>query len=159
MTADLFNAMVKLNLPSFNVQINRIDEKVSIFDVLRKRYVILTPEEWVRQHFLNYLIEHLGYPRALIKVEGGLTFNTLRKRSDIVVYNRQGQPWMVVECKAHDVRLNQRIIEQASTYNRTLKAKYIVITNGMAHICCEVDWSLNKTVVLAKLPDFDIPEN
>ena len=151
--------MVKLNLPRYDTQINRVDGKVAIFDVLRKRYVVLTPEEWVRQHFLNYLIEHLRYPRSLIKVEGGLTFNTLRKRSDIVVFNRQGTPWMVVECKAPDLRLSQKIIAQASTYNHTLKARYIVITNGLSHVCCEVDWRENKTVVLATMPDFEIPEN
>jgi hypothetical protein len=159
MPIDIMTSMVKLNLPSYNFQIGRIDDRVAIFDVLRKRYIILTPEEWVRQHFLNYLVVHLQYPKSLIKVEGGLTFNTLRKRSDIVVYNRQGEPWMVVECKAPDLKLSQKIIEQASTYNHTLKARYIVITNGMSHICCEVDWAMNKTVVLAEMPEFQIPEN
>jgi len=144
--------MVKLNLPSFNVELKKELDKVLIFDFLRKRFVVLTPEEWVRQHFLRYLIDHLKYPKALIKVEGGLTFNTLQKRSDIVVFSREGNPWMVIECKAPEVKLSTRTIEQASLYNHSLKAKYVVITNGMTHICCEVDWVNSSTVVLDAMP-------
>ena len=147
-------AMVKLNLPSFNVELKRELDKVFIFDFLRKRYVVLTPEEWVRQHFIRYLIDHLQYPKALIKVEGGLTFNTLQKRSDIVVFNREGNPWMVIECKAPDLKLSARTIEQASLYNHSLKAKYVVITNGMSHICCEIDWVNSSTVVIDAMPAY-----
>jgi hypothetical protein len=125
-----------------------------IFDFLRKRFIVLTPEEWVRQHFIHYLIDHLNYPRALIKIEGGLTFNTLRKRSDIVIFNRQGNPWMVVECKAPDLKLNQRTIQQAATYNHSLKAEYVVITNGMSNICCQVNWNNSETVVLDEMPPY-----
>ena len=146
--------MVKLNLPSFNVELKRELDKLLIFDFLRKRYVVLTPEEWVRQHFIHYLISHLQYPKALIRLEGGLTFNTLPKRSDIVIFSREGTPWMVVECKAPDVKLSARTIGQASVYNHSLKAKYVVITNGMKHICCEIDWINSSTVVMDAMPAY-----
>jgi hypothetical protein len=150
--------MVKLNLPSFNVDIKKSEDRILIFDFLRKRYIVLTPEEWVRQHFIHYLVYHLNYPKALIKVEGGLVFNTLQKRSDIVVFNREGNPWMVIECKAPDLKLSTRTIQQASTYNHSLKAKYVVITNGMSHICCEIDWANSNTVVLNAMPHYVNPE-
>lgn len=146
--------MVKLNLPSYNFELKQVDGKILIFDFLRKRFVVLTPEEWVRQHFIHYLINHLHYPKALIKVEGGLTFNTLSKRSDIVVFTREGVPWMVVECKSPDQKLRDRTIHQASTYNHSLKAKYIVITNGMSHVCCEIDWANSHSVVMDMMPEY-----
>jgi hypothetical protein len=147
--------MEKLNLPPFDFELKKSAESVFIFDALRKRFVVLTPEEWVRQHFIHYLIEHLKYPKALIRVEGGLTFNTLSKRSDIVVFDREVKPWMIVECKAPALKLSQRTIEQAATYNHSLKAKYIVITNGMSTICCETDWLNSHTVVLKEMPMYD----
>ena len=146
--------MTTLNLPTFDYTLRKQSGKVFILDILRKKYLVLTQEEWVRQHFIHFLIKVHNYPRALIKVEGGLTFNSLQKRSDIVVFNRQGQPWMIVECKAPDVKLKQETIEQAAVYNHTLKARYIVITNGMIHICCEVDWQNGTTIVLTDLPAF-----
>ena len=148
------NKMVKLNLPPCDIPIKQSEDKVLIFDLLRKRFVVLTPEEWVRQHFIHYLIHHLNYPKGLIKIEGGLRFNTLQKRSDIVVFGRDGKPWMLIECKAPDLKLNQRVVEQASTYNNTLKAKYLVITNGMSSICCEIDWVNSRTVVVDAMPPF-----
>ena len=117
--------------------------------------MVLTPEEWVRQHFIHFLINQLHYPKSLIKVEGGLIFNTLQKRSDIVVFNREGNPWMMIECKAPELKLSERTIRQASLYNHSLKAKYIVITNGMSHICCEIDWINSTTVVLDAMPQYD----
>jgi hypothetical protein len=146
--------MMPLNLPSYDYVLKKEGGKVFILDMLRKKYLVLTPEEWVRQHFIHYLVHELLYPRALIKVEGGLSFNQLRKRSDIVVFNRAGVPWMLVECKAPDLRLQQLTIEQAAVYNHTLKAQYIVITNGMTHICCEVNRADGTTVQLQSLPTF-----
>src|SRR5204863_9718286 len=98
--------MYALNLPTFEYKLKKADGKVWIFDVIRKKFVVLTPEEWVRQHFVNYLIQHLQYPKSLIKIEGGLTFNQLQKRSDIVVFDRFAKPWMVIECKAPTLRLS-----------------------------------------------------
>jgi type I site-specific restriction endonuclease len=144
--------MVKLNLPSFEFSLKHDGDRVLIFDSLRKRHVALTPEEWVRQHFIHYLVHHRKYPRSLIKVEGGLTFNTLQKRSDIVVFDRTGSPWMVIECKAPDLKLSERTVLQATTYNHTLRARYVVVTNGMSHICCEIDWANSGSVVMTDMP-------
>jgi hypothetical protein len=147
--------MVSLNLPPYDFSLKRDGDKVLILDILRKKYLLLTPEEWVRQHFVHYLVHDLGYPKSLIKIEGGLKFNSLSKRSDIVVFSREGSPWMLVECKAPDVKLRQSTIEQAATYNHTLRAQFLVITNGMTHICCEVDWSKGTTDQRQSLPSFE----
>jgi hypothetical protein len=146
--------MINLNLPAFPYKIKKEDDKIWIFDVLRKKYVILTPEEWVRQHFVNYLMVDLVYPRALIKIEGGLTYNQLQKRSDIVVFDREGKPWMIVECKAADFKLSPQTLRQVSAYNATLKAKYLVITNGLSHFYFEIDWVNGKTSSLEKMPSY-----
>jgi hypothetical protein len=146
--------MIKLNLPEFEYKLKKADGKVWIFDVIRKKYLILTPEEWVRQHFIHYLIGELKYPKALLKVEGGLTYNQLQKRSDILVFDREGKPWMVIECKSPDQKLSQATLEQASAYNATLRAKFLSVTNGMLHLCASTDWSLSKTTVLDKLPEY-----
>ena len=146
--------MLNLNLPSFEYKIKKTAGKLWIFDVIRKKYVVLIPEEWVRQHFIHYLIHQLNYPKALIKVEGGLLFNQLQKRSDIVVFNREGQPWMVIECKSSDIPLSDNAIFQASVYNATLKAKYVVVTNGLQHFYGEVDWEARSTTALAAMPTY-----
>ena len=150
----LFAGVIPLNLPVYEYVLKKESGKIFILDILRKKYLVLTPEEWVRQHFIHYLVNALEYPKALIKVEAGLKFNRLQKRSDIVVFNRDGNPWMLVECKAPEYRLRQLTIEQAAVYNHTLKAQYIVITNGMTHICCEVNQGDGITVQLDGLPKF-----
>lgn len=131
--------MKPLNLPKFACKIAKKEGKNTIFDAIRKKFVALTPEEWVRQHFVNYLITYLRYPKMLISIEGGLQYNRLQKRSDIVVFNRKGMPFMLVECKAPEVKISQNIFEQAAMYNQTLKANYIVVTNGLELYCCEID--------------------
>ena len=146
--------MVTLNLPAFDYVLKKEDGKVFILDIIRKKYLVLTPEEWVRQHFIHYLITGLHYPKALIKVEGGLSFNQLQKRSDIVVFDRNGEPWMIVECKSPDQKLSQQTLRQASVYNHSLQAKYLTVTNGMIHICCAVDWIAGTTTQLDAMPDY-----
>lgn len=148
--------MVTLNLPAYEYVLKKEDNKVFILDIIRKKYLVLTPEEWVRQHFLNYLITVLQYPKVLIKVEGGLSFNRLQKRSDIVVFDRTGNPWMVIECKAPDQKLSQQTLHQASVYNHSLQARYLAITNGLIHICAETNWKENTTAVLDTMPRYDL---
>lgn len=114
-----------------------IDGKVAIFDYLRKKYVILTPEEEVRQGIVDFLIYEKNYPKSLIKLESGLSYNTLNKRSDILVFDNQAAAFLLVECKAREVKIDQKVIEQATRYNLTLKAKYICITNGVSTFCFE----------------------
>ena len=147
--------MVKLNLPDYQYNIKEAEGKVWIFDVIRKRFIILTPEEWVRQHFVNYLMNESKYPRSLIKIESGLIYNRLQKRSDIVIYNRQGAPWMIIECKAPEQKLTQQTLQQVTMYNVTLKAKYFAVTNGLVHYCCEVDWDEKKSTLLSSFPTYE----
>lgn len=144
--------MVKLNLPEFDLKMKQEDDYVWIWDVLRKKYIVLTPEEWVRQHFVHYMINELKYPAGLIKLEGGLTYNKLQKRSDIVVYDRAGNPWMVVECKSAEQSINQEVLRQASVYNQTLKAPYLTVTNGLISLFFSIDWQNSKTIYLDNPP-------
>jgi len=146
--------MTTLNLPAYDYVLKKEAGTIYILDVLRKKYLVLTPEEWVRQHFIHFLIKEHGYPRSLIKVEGGLSFNRLQKRSDIVVFNREGKAWMVIECKAPEQKLRQQTLDQAAVYNYTLQAKYLVVTNGMKHIYCEINWVEGKTLVLEAIPPY-----
>jgi len=142
-----------LNLPPIQSRLQESNGKVWIFDVIRKKFVILTPEEWVRQHFLHFLITE-KYPKSLIKIEGGLSFNELRKRSDIVIYTRDGNPWMIVECKNPLIPIDQATLRQVATYNTTLKASFIAVTNGMQHFYFKTDWSENAVNQMTSLPLF-----
>lgn len=147
--------MVKLNLPEFDYKLKKAEGKVWIFDVIRKKYIVLTPEEWVRQHFVHFLVAHRKYPRSLIRLEGGLSYNQMRKRTDIVVFDRYGGPWMVIECKAPDLPISTSTLQQVSTYNATHKAKYIAVVNGFSLFCAATDWINNTTTVLNDLPVFE----
>ena len=146
--------MFDLNLPPFEPQLRRDGEKVFIYDVVRKKYLVMTPEEWVRQHFVHYLTEHLGYPRSLIRIEGGLTFNQRQKRSDIVVFDRDGKPWMLIECKSPDTKLSQRTVDQAATYNAIHRAPFLVVTNGIVHLYFSIDWERKLTTQVQQMPPF-----
>lgn len=133
--------MVKLNLPPYNFRIRKSDKGMQIFDLIRKKFVALTPEEWVRQHFIRYLIEEKGYPATLMTVETGLTYNKLKKRCDITVHNRKGEAWMLIECKAPEVKISQETFDQVATYNMAGKKTtlYLAVTNGLAHYCCKLE--------------------
>ena len=125
-----------------------------ILDQIRKKYVVLTPEEWVRQHFVNYLIQDLGYPRSLFKVESGLRYNKVQKRSDILVHDRNGLPWMLIECKSPDIKLTQKAFNQVAVYNMTIGAQYLAVTNGMVHYCCIAGTTSKPASFLAEFPSF-----
>ncbi len=146
--------MRKLNLPDIKATLKKEEGKVWIFDMIRKKYIILTPEEWVRQHFIHYLILELHYPRSLFRIEGSLTYNKLQKRSDILIFDRAGKPWMLIECKAADIRLSQKAFNQVAVYNMTVNAKYLAVTNGMAHYCCEASKQGETPVFLDAFPEF-----
>ncbi len=146
--------MVKLDLPEFDYQIGKAEGKLWIFDVIRKKRVALTPEEWVRQHIVHFFINGLGYPKALIKIESGLSYNGLQKRSDVTVYDRTGSPWLLVECKSPDITLDQKTVMQASVYNQQYKAKFIAVTNGLKHICYEVQQDVATVQLLKNFPEY-----
>ena len=147
--------MHPLNLPAYTPKILREEGRVLIFDLIRKKYVVLTPEEWVRQHFINYLINELKYPKALFKVESGLLFNKIQKRSDVIIHNREGKAWMLVECKAPNIKLTQKAFNQIAVYNMTIGAKYLAVTNGMAHFCCKAASTTQKAEFIEGFPDFN----
>lgn len=147
--------MYKLNLPVFEPALRKKEGKVYIFDNIRKKYIILTPEEWVRQHFIHYLIDHLKYPRALFRVESSLTYNRLQKRSDILIRDRAGKPWMLIECKSPEINLTQQAFNQVAVYNMTIGARYVAVTNGMVQYCFESAVSENgKFNFLESFPEF-----
>lgn len=146
------NVMRELNLPPVSVEIKEFNSKYHIFDVIRKKYVALTPEEWVRQHFINYLIQHHNYPKGLIKIEGGLKYNQLQKRTDILVHDNKGAPYLLIECKSYDIKLGQKVIEQTAVYNKNLKAAFLLITNGLSHFCFSYNSSLEKYEIFHDIP-------
>ncbi len=147
--------MTPLNLPSFDFKVKKSEGKVWIFDGARKKFVVLTPEEWVRQHFVNFLIVDHRYPRSLFRIEGSLSYNTLQKRSDILVFDRGGKPWMLIECKSPAIKLSQRAFNQVAMYNMTVGAKYLAVTNGLVHYCCVAPKPGETSVFLDEFPSFE----
>lgn len=145
--------MKKLNLPEFPAKVKQVDGKVMIFDIIRKKYVQLTPEEWVRQNFIYYLVNFLDYPKSLIKVESGLRYNRLLKRSDILIFNRDVEPLLLVECKSSELKITQDVLDQAAVYNRSLNARYLLVTNGIQHLCWKISDDGNQ--LLEKIPRYD----
>ncbi|MCF2497992.1 type I restriction enzyme HsdR N-terminal domain-containing protein [Dyadobacter chenhuakuii] len=127
--------MESLNLPTFAYKVKQVNGKPHIFDIIRRKFVSLTPEEWVRQHFIHLLITEYGYPKSLFAVETGLQYNTLAKRTDIMVLSGESLPFLLVECKAPFITVNDATFAQISRYNFTLQPQYLAVTNGMAHYC------------------------
>ena len=147
--------MWQLNLPAYNFRIIKKNEKPFIFDDLRKKFVALTPEEWVRQHFIRFLIEVKHYPASLIAIEKQLVINSLKKRCDAVVYSRNAEPLMIIEFKATTVSIAQQTFDQAAVYNSKLKVDYFIISNGLKHYCCRLDKNVLQYNFLDDIPDFD----
>jgi len=141
-----------LELPPANLRLKTEGGLDYVFDPCRKKYVRLSPEEWVRQHFLSFLIKHQAYPATLIRTEGGTRVNRLSKRTDLVVYDRTGDPWMLVECKASTVHITQTTLQQIAMYNKTIRAPYLVLTNGLRHHCMHIDEGEARLVHLQALP-------
>ena len=144
--------MVKIEYPPFNPKIKLKDGRDTIFDEVRKKWILLTPEEWVRQNFLQYLLLVKKYPASLIAVEKEIQLNDLKKRFDIVVYHQNSQPWMVIECKEMNVALDEKVLDQVLRYNIHLQVKYIVITNG--YYCHIFNTNNNQLTTVNAIPDF-----
>jgi hypothetical protein len=147
--------MRELNLPGAELRIRINKGKREVFDVVRKKHVSLTSEEWVRQHFLHFLIIRKKVPPSLIAIETSIKYNRLSKRCDMVVYNRNGQPVLIVECKAPEIEISQDVFHQVAMYNMTLKVKYLVVTNGLDHYSCAIDHETKSFKFLKDVPDFD----
>ena len=143
--------MLKLNFPEFKILIKNKDNKSHIFDVLRKKFVVLTPEEWVRQHVINFLIEN-NISKNHIAIEKRILINNLTKRFDVLVYDRNGEVLLLIECKAPKVNLNQKVFDQVSIYNQHLDSKFLMITNGLSHFYLKVDKKNKKYIFLNKFP-------
>ncbi|MEJ2594919.1 MAG: type I restriction enzyme HsdR N-terminal domain-containing protein [bacterium] len=146
---------MSLNLPSYTFSIRRNEDGgEEVFDPVRKKYVPKTPEEWVRLHFIRYLIREKNYPESLIAVEKGLTVNKLKKRFDAVIYSRAGMPKVLVEFKAPGIRIDQKVFDQVSAYNLKLKVRYLMVSNGMQHYCCQFDDQQQRWIFLNTIPDY-----
>lgn len=148
------NSNIALNLPLFNSRIQMVDGNDVVFDEFRKKWVRLTPEEWVRQQFLMYLHIHLGYPVTAIAVEKSLTYNGMTRRPDAVISGRNGLILMVIECKKPDVTIDEKTFLQAATYTSVLGNAYILITNGLSHFVCKTDAASKKMLFLQEIPDY-----
>ncbi|MEA1878298.1 MAG: type I restriction enzyme HsdR N-terminal domain-containing protein [Bacteroidota bacterium] len=146
--------MQRLNLPTYSFNIKSLDKGKQIFDICRKKWVALTPEEWVRQHLLHYFTTELNYPAGLVAIELSIRINGLDRRCDMVVFNRRGIPVMIVECKAPDVKLEQIVFDQVARYNLDLQVSYLLISNGKKHFCALLDQSGKNYRFLDNFPDY-----
>ena len=145
----------ELNLPPYAVRLGGTKEKPTIFDVLRRKHVALTPEEWVRQHFVHFLMEQKGYPRTLLANEVELHVGDKRLRCDTLLYNRSLEPRMIIEYKAPGIALQQRVFDQISVYNFLLHVDYLVVSNGLEHYCCRMDYERQQYSFLQEIPAYE----
>jgi hypothetical protein len=144
----------KLNFPQFEYRFKSTENKVSIFDVIRKKFIVLQPEEWVRQHCVHYLINEKNYPKSLINVEKELNINGLKKRYDIVIFNSDGSILLIVECKSYDIIINQDTFDQIARYNLALNAEFLMVTNGINHYYCQMDTKAERYQFLRDIPNY-----
>jgi hypothetical protein len=145
---------VPLNLPPFQPRLRITPKGEEIYDECRRKYVKLTPEEWVRQHFIRFMVSELGFPVTLIVVEAALQVHSLRRRFDILAYDTAGKPRLIVECKSPSVPITQAVFDQVAAYNVALKVEYLVVTNGLIHYSCLIDHLQGKIVFLENIPHF-----
>ena len=146
--------MQKLQFPTYQFRFKNSENKYSIFDEIRKKFIILTPEEWVRQHCIQYLIQEKMYPKSLINVEKELQLNGRKKRYDIVVFNPDGSIHVLIECKAPHITITQETFDQIAQYNFTLNATYLMVTNGQNHYYCKMNTDEKKYQFLKELPQY-----
>jgi predicted type IV restriction endonuclease len=146
--------MQNLNFPSYTFRFKNSENKMAIFDEIRKKFVVLTPEEWVRQHVVQYLLLEKKYPKSLINVEKLVKVNGLNKRYDIVVFQPNGEIFLLIECKAPEVPISQQTFDQIARYNLKLNAQFLMVTNGLNHYFCQMDFENEKYVFLKEAPEF-----
>ena len=146
--------MQELNLPRYEISVKRNGERLTIFDFLRRRHVALTPEEWVRQHFVHFLVEHKGYPKGLLANEVELSVGEKNLRCDSILYDPSLKPRMIVEYKAPSVAVTQKVFQQIATYNILLHVDYLVVSNGLTHYCVKMDYDNQKYLFLDDIPDY-----
>lgn len=147
--------MQKLNFPDYQFKIKEENKRTQIFDTVRKKYVALTPEEWVRQHIITFLINEKKFPASLIAVEVSFNRGSKKQRGDIVIYTNDGKPRMIIECKAPEVKITQDVFFQIARYNAPLKMNYLVVTNGINHFCCKMDYENGEHIFIKDIPCYD----
>lgn len=150
----MYDRYPALNLPPVDLRLRNDETETKVFDPLRGKWVVLTPEEWVRQHFTAWLQDKHRYPASLMANEIGIDVNGTRKRCDTVVFTRDGKPFIIVEYKAPDIRITQNVFDQIVRYNMTLRACYLVVSNGMEHFCCKIDYAGNSYHFIPNIPDY-----
>lgn len=146
--------MLELNLPPFDIKIKKDKDRICVWDVLRKKYLVLTPEEWVRQHFVNFLVCEKGYPLNLMANEYQVILNEQKKRCDSVVFDRNGYPLAIIEYKAPTVKISQDVFDQIIRYNIILRVKYLIVSNGLEHYCCWIDSDSRSFQYLPDIPNY-----
>jgi len=144
-----------LNLPPYPFKISDDNGQLTLFDEIRKKHIVITPEEWVRQHFVQYLINQKKYPKTLIKLEGGLRLNGMAKRTDIVVFNNTGDKILMIECKAPSVNIDQKVFDQIARYNMTHKIALLAVSNGLQHYYSRIDFEKQAYKFIPELPAYD----
>jgi hypothetical protein len=147
---------MQLNLPAYAFRTTQKEGRTFIFDAYRHRWVKLTPEEWVRQNFVRYLTEEKHFPSSLMVLEHSLRFNQRDFRADAVVFSTSGKPLLVVECKAPEVKITQKVFDQIVRYNFEFQVDYLIVTNGLAHFCCKIDKTNQTYEFLKEIPDYDV---
>ncbi|MEE4259410.1 MAG: type I restriction enzyme HsdR N-terminal domain-containing protein [Bacteroidales bacterium] len=147
--------MQALNLPKYQIKTRQSGSNIEVFDTIRKKYLVLTPEEWVRQQFILYLIHEKNYPPTLISLEKGIKVLGMNKRFDAVVSDKSGRPVVLFEFKSPDVKVTQPAFEQVARYNMQLKVRYLIVSNGLKHYCCEVDYEKKTFAFLENIPDYN----
>lgn len=148
--------MQQLNFNDYSFRFKNTENRISVFDEIRKKFIVLTPEEWVRQHVVQYFLQEKNYPKSLINVEKLIKINGLTKRYDVVVFNPDGSIFILVECKAPEIKIAQNTFDQIARYNLTLKAQYLMVTNGQNHYFCQMDFENEKYQFLQELPNYQI---
>lgn len=143
-----------LNLPAYPFKLKQLDNSTYIFDDIRRKYLVLTPEEWVRQHIVQYMIREKGYPKSLIKLEGGMKLNSMQKRTDIIAFNSAGHKVLLVECKAPSVKISQKVFDQIARYNIVHQIPLLAVTNGLEHYYCQIDFIAKGYSFLESLPPY-----
>jgi hypothetical protein len=147
--------MQKLNLPSFQFKLKSSENKQLIFDIIRKKYVVLTPEEWVRQNLIHFLIKEKNYPISLISCEKQLLVNKLKKRFDLLIYSPNGTPILIIECKSPKIKISQDTFDQIARYNMELKSEFLVVSNGIMHYSCKVNTEDKSYIFLEEIPRYE----
>ncbi len=148
--------MIELNLPTYSYQLKRADDgSVMIWDGVRRKYVVLTPEEWVRQHFIAFLTQHKHYPQGRIGNEISVSLNGMQRRCDSIVYDEYARPFMIVEYKAPHVAITQKVFDQIVRYNMVYNVPYLIVSNGMTHYCCQIDYNAKSYRYLPSIPCYN----